>query len=122
MAVTGRKIGIGIFTLMVVAAPLAFGAVDRSVQVALVALLGIGLFAVPLQLPRLSDNARWALIAAIAIFLVKEFAPAVCFGGTTWRREIGGEFQLPLPWTHNPEPGRALDGLLALVVGAVWFA
>jgi O-antigen ligase len=30
-------------------------------------------------------------------------------------------FNLELPWTHNPEPARALDGLLAWIGAALWF-
>ena len=122
MASIRRKVALGIFAWIAACAPLAFGAVDRSVQASLVVLFACGLFAVPMELPRLSRRAGWMLAAVLAILCVKEFAPSACFGATAWRRIVTQELQLALPWTHHPEPGRALDALLALGVGAMWFA
>ena len=117
----GSRLALGIFALLVTAAPLAFGAVDRITQVALLALFGIGLLA---QAPTTVPLGRWGnrlALALIAVLLVKEFAPATWFGAAEWRTELTQNFGLELPWTHHPEPSRALDGLLAAAVAVVWF-
>lgn len=117
----GSRLALGIFALLVTAAPLAFGGVDRITQIALLALFGVGLLA---QAPAAAPLGRWGnrlALALIAVLLVKEFAPATWFGAVGWRTELTQDFRLDLPWTHHPEPSRALDGLLAAAVAVVWF-
>jgi O-antigen ligase len=120
-ATTGRRAALGIFLLLIVVAPLAFGAVDRISQIALLGLLGVGMLAHP---PAMRPLSRWGnrlAIALIVVVLVKEFAPAAWFGTTPWRLTLAQDHGLGLPWTHNPEPARALDGLLGAVVAGIWF-
>ncbi len=117
----GRVVALSVFALMAVGAPLCFGAVDRLPQVALLVLLLIGIVAQP---PAVVPLSRWGnrlAIAFVALVLFKEFAPAAWFGETAWRTAVTSEFALALPATHHPEPGRAVDGLLAGVVGMIWF-
>lgn len=116
-----RKAALGIFALLVTAAPLLFGAVDREIQVGLVALLAIGLFLVPPALPNLSQWEKRFLGLWIALVAVKEFAPWKWFGAVKWRTALTQSFNMTFPWTHNPEPARALDLLLVIAIGALWF-
>ena len=51
----------------------------------------------------------------------KEFAPANWFGHTFWRTTLTRQYGLELPFTHHPEPARALDALLVGAVGVIWF-
>ncbi len=112
---------LGIFILLIVAAPLAFGAVDRIVQIVLLLLLALGVFIFPPAVARPSPLGNRLIVASIAILLLKEFGPASIFGSTVWRKTLTESFGLVFPWTHNPEPSRALDGLLAGIVAVVWF-
>ncbi len=115
------RAALGIFAVLVSAGPLLFGAVDRLVQIALVALLAVGVMLVP---PAIVPLSRWGnrlLIALLALLAFKELAPAEWFGATAWRTLLTRDFALALPPTHHPEPARALDAWLAATVGVVWF-
>jgi O-antigen ligase len=114
-------VALGIFALIVLAGPLLFGAVDRLPQIGLLVLLTLGILALP---PAVVPLSRWGnrlAIAFVALLIFKEFAPAVWFGDTSWRSTLTREFSLELPFTHHPEPSRALDGLLVGAIGLVWF-
>jgi O-antigen ligase len=114
-------VALGIFALIVLAGPLLFGAVDRLPQIGLLVLLGIGIV---LQPPAIMPLSRWGnrlALAFVALLLFKEFAPANWFGDTFWRTTLTRQYLLQLPFTHHPEPVRALDALLAGAVGVVWF-
>ena len=112
---------LAIFALSITAAPLAFGAVDRVVQIALLGLLAIGLCLHPPQLAGLSRWMKFALLALAVILIAKEFAPAAFFGATHWRSSLTQGYEMKFPWTHHPEPGRAVDGLLAGGLAVLWF-
>lgn len=117
----GRPIALGVFALMVLAGPLLFGAVDRLPQIGLLVLLIVGILAQP---PAMVPLTRWGnrlAIAVVSLVLFKEFAPAAWFGDTVWRTVMTREFALELPFTHHPEPGRAIDGMLSAVVATIWF-
>jgi len=106
---------------MVLLGPLVFGAVDRLPQIGLLVLLLIGILAQP---PAMVPLTRWGnrlAIAFVSLILFKEFAPAVWFGDTVWRTIMTRQYSLELPFTHHPEPGRAIDGMLSAVVGTIWF-
>lgn len=111
---------VGIFGVMVCAGPLLFGAVDRWVQTGLAILLTVGMLVRPAPVVP-GGRLRWLALAVVGLFVAKEFLPASVFGATSWRPVAEGELGLRLAWTHNPEPVRALDGLLVLLVGVVWF-
>ena len=115
------RAALAIFAVLVGAGPLLFGAVDRLVQIALTALLAVGVLLLP---PAIVPLSRWGnrlLIALLALLAFKELAPAEWFGATAWRTLLTRDFALTLPPTHHPEPARALDAWLAAAVGAVWF-
>ena len=115
------RAALGIFAVLVCAGPLLFGAVDRLVQIALVALLAAGVLLLP---PAIVPLSRWGnrlAIVLLALLAFKELAPAEWFGATAWRTLLTRDFALTLPPTHHPEPARALDAWLAGAVGAVWF-
>lgn len=118
---SGALIALVIYCALVVAGPLAFGAVDRITQIALLGLFAVGLWARPAVMPPLSRWGNRLAIVFLAVLLLKEFAPAAWFGAAHWRTVLVDNFNLDLPWTHNPEPARAFDGLLALVAAALWF-
>ena len=120
-AFTAQGTALNIFILLIVVAPLAFGAVDRIVQIGLLLLLALGVCIFPPAVARPSPLGNRLIIASVAILLLKEFGPATIFGSTVWRKTLTESFGLGFPWTHNPEPSRALDGLLAGVVAVVWF-
>jgi len=117
----GAGWALGIFALIVIAGPLLFGAVDRLPQIGLLVLLSLGILALP---PAVVPLSRWGnrlAIAFVALLIFKEFAPAQWFGDTSWRTTLTREFSLELPFTHHPEPARAVDGLLVGAIGIVWF-
>lgn len=113
---------LAIFALISLAAPLAFGAVDRITQIAMLLLLAVGIILRPPEISRLGKALNIAVITLAALVVVKEFAPAAWFGSTAWRNALAGSYGLDLPWTHNPEPSRAFDAMLASAAAAVWFA
>ena len=116
-----RKIALGIFALLVIAAPLLFGAVDRQYQLWLVALFGVGMAFAPLRFPNLSPLAKKVCIFWIALLVLKEFAPWRLFGAVKWRTTLTQSFDIAFPWTHNPSPATAFDLLLVIAVAALWF-
>jgi O-antigen ligase len=117
----GRAPALTIFTLLLLAAPLLFGASDRITQVALTALLGLGMFFAPpvIQIPQ--TRTKWAIAAILLVLLFKETAPAIFFGDTLWRRVLAQSFAFGLPPSHHPEPATAFDALLVGVIGTCWF-
>ncbi len=117
-----RRASLAVFGLIVTIGPLAFGAVDRLTQIGLASLLALG---VMLRPPAVERPGRWInilLIALIFVLVVKEFGPASWFGSTTWRTLLTESYGLRLPWTHHPEPARALDALLGMTLALIWFA
>jgi O-antigen ligase len=121
LVIRKEHVALGIFALLVVFGPLTFGAVDRLTQVGLLVLLTIGVALQPPVVARPTPRANALIVATVAILLLKEFAPSTWFGSTEWHRTLSQNFGVVFPWTHNPEPARALDGLLAGVVAFVWF-
>ena len=117
----GRIIALVVFSVLVVAGPLAFGAVDRLVQIILAGLLAIGLLACPPQVGRLSVWANRLVLAGILVLIVKELAPATWFGPSEWRNILARDYGVSFPWTHHPEPGRALDVWLTGAIATVFF-
>jgi O-antigen ligase len=116
-----RLLALAVFAVMAVGAPLFFGTVDRLPQIGLLVLLLIGILAQP---PAVVPLSRWGnrlAIAFVALIILKEFAPAAWFGETAWRTVLTRQFALEMPATHHPEPGRAIEGILAGVVGVIWF-
>lgn len=110
-----------IFGLIVTLGPLLFGAVDRLVQVGLVALLALGVYLRPPAIVPLSPWGNRLAVALLALLVFKELAPAGWFGATVWRTVVTRDFAVPLPPTHHPEPARALDAWIAAVMAGVWF-
>ena len=104
---------LAIFAALLTLAPLAFGAVDQVVQAALLLLFAAGLALRPPSIARPSARTNRLLIALAAVLVLKEFAPAALFGSVQWRTILTRQFGLELPWTHHPEPGRAVDALLS---------
>jgi hypothetical protein len=89
----GKPIALGIFAIIVTAGPLAFGAVDTAIQIAVTMLLGIGLVAYP---PRMIALPNWVwrvLLALMLILVLKELAPAWFFGKTSWRTTLTAELR-----------------------------
>jgi O-antigen ligase len=120
--VPGRTVAaLAVFALMAVAGPLLFGAVDRLVQVGLVALLALGVYLRPPAMLPLSPWGNRLAVALLALLVFKELAPADWFGATMWRTVATRDFGAALPFTHHPEPARALDGWIAAVIAGVWF-
>jgi len=117
----GRRVALAAFAAIMVLGPLLFGAGDRISQIALLVLLAIGVCAQP---PAVVAPSRWGnrlTIAFLAVVIIKEFAPAAWFGSTIWRTILTRDYSVDFPWTHHPEPARALDALLAAAIGAIWF-
>ena len=77
-----------IFILLTTLAPLAFGAVDRLVQIGLLLLLGLGIWIFPPALVRPSRVGNALIVAAVAVFLMKEFGPVRLFGPADWRTTL----------------------------------
>lgn len=121
-APSGALTALIIYCLLVVLAPLAFGAVDRITQVAVLGLFAVGLWVRPVVILPLSRWGNRLAITFLLVLVLKEFAPSAWFGAARWRTLLVENFNLQLPWTHNPEPSRAFDGLLAWIGAALWFA
>ena len=109
-----------VFGLIVVLGPLAFGVVDRAVQVLLVILMAVGMFLQPPTLLSLGRRGNVLAIALIGVFVLKEFLPWQWFGGTRWRIEAQSMPGLEIAGTHHPEPALALDALLTALLALVW--
>src|SRR5687768_10694730 len=112
-----RHVPIVIFALLVVLAPVFFGAVDRPIQIGLVALLALGVILHPPEQLRTSGKVGFTLL--FVLFVAGQFLP--WSGMTQWRSELTTNLHVALPPTRNPEPARAVDPLLAILVGALWF-
>jgi O-antigen ligase len=110
-----------LFGLIVIAGPLLFGAVDRVVQIGVIALLTLGMALVPPAIPRTSRWLRIVLSAIALIIVLKEFAPATLFGNPEWRQTLMGNYGVQLSSLHHPEPALAIDALLVLVIAILWF-
>ncbi len=109
-----------VFGALLYLGPLLFGAVDRVVQIGLLVLLAAGLWIRPLSFAPVSSRVKWFAVVICAVIAIKEFAPHAMFGAVKWRAELA-DLHLALPFTHNPEPFRALDAMLAAMVALVWF-
>ena len=116
-----RHASLAICGLLLIAAPLLFGSVDRVFQIALTLTLCIGVFLAPPSIARPSRWLKGGLFTLVCLILAKEFGPTSLFGETIWHKTLSQSFAVVFPWTHNPEPGRAFDALLVVVVAAVWF-
>ncbi|MGC3988633.1 MAG: O-antigen ligase family protein [Chthoniobacteraceae bacterium] len=116
-----RWTGFVVFSLLAVAAPLAFGLVDRSWQIAACLVLVIGMLALPARFPLPSRTGRIFWVVLAVILIAKELLPATWFGHFQWREALHGGFNMTLPATNNPEPCRALDGWLELLLALAWF-
>ena len=117
-----RRIGaLTAFGLIVVLGPLAFGAVDRVVQVALVFVLAAGVFLERPALLPLGRRGNILALALIGVLVLKEFLPWQWFGGARWRTEAQGISGLEIAGTHHPEPALAFDSLLVAILALVWF-
>jgi O-antigen ligase len=116
------RLALLVFGLIVTCGLLAFGAVDRAVQIPLVVLLGIGLILLPPRLMRLPSWMNRVMVLLVVILVLKELLPAGWFGIPSWRTSITQDFGVQLPGTHHPEPGRALDGWLIGALALLWFS
>jgi O-antigen ligase len=121
MAATKNRIALAIFALLVVLAPLLFGAVDRISQAVLALILALGLLVLPPAVPVLNKWLKWTIVALVALLLFKEFAPAGLFETKQWRLVLSRDFDVAFPGTNNPEPTRALETLLVAIVAVCWF-
>ena len=115
-----RVAALAVFGLITILGPVAFGAVDRVVQVGLVSLLALGIFLEQPALLPLGRRGNLLAIALIGVLVLKEFLPYEWFGGTQWRTDARTMSGLELAGTHHPEPARALDALLTALVALVW--
>lgn len=120
-ATATATVAVAIFGALAVSAPLLFGASDHSVQIGLLAALALGFFLTPPVVPRLSRGLKLCLALPLAFVVAKEFLPSAWFGPTLWRTALAHDFDLAFPATHNPEPGRAVDAVLAMAAAGAWF-
>ncbi len=109
------------FGIITVLGPLAFGAVDRVVQVVLVLALAAGVFLEPLALLPLGRRGNIVAIALIGVLVLKEFLPHEWFGRSIWRGQAEAMQGLEISSMHHPEPALAFDAMLAALIGLVWF-
>jgi len=111
----------GLFAVLILAAALLFGAVDRVVQLGLVFGLALGFLLYPPEVPRLPRTWGWLWAGLIAFVVLSQFLPFRWFGQTTWHLVLSRDYDVAFPFTRNPEPGRAIDGILICLLGAGWF-
>ncbi len=115
-----RIAALSIFGLILILGPMAFGAVDRVVQVALVLLMGVGIFLEQPALLPLGRRGNVLALSLIGVLILKEFLPYEWFGGTQWRTAARAISGLEIAGTHHPEPARAFDAMLVALLGLVW--
>ena len=115
-----RVAALAVFGLITVLGPIAFGAVDRVVQVGLVFLLALGLILEQPALLPLERRGNLLAITLTGMLVLKEFLPYEWFGGAQWRTEARAMSGLEMAGTHHPEPARALDALLVALIALVW--
>jgi len=116
-----RRLAAGLFAVLILAAALLFGAVDRIVQLGLVFGLAFGFMLQPPEIPRLWRYWDWLLPALVAFVIVSQFLPFQWFGHTVWRLILTRDYEVVFPPTRNPEPGRAVDCILMGFLAAGWF-
>lgn len=104
-----------VFGLIVVGAPLLFGAVDRWTQIGMLGLLMLGMAMCPPVVPL---RAQRLLAGAVLLFAVAQLGP---WGSSTqWRSVLQQEYGVTFPVTRHPEPWKGLDGLLSLAAALLW--
>jgi O-antigen ligase len=116
-----RRLAAGLFAVLILAAALLFGAVDRLVQLGLVFAFAIGFLLQPPEIPRPSRPWGWLLIGLAGFVILSQFLPSNWFGHTTWRLILSRDYDVTFPFTRNPEPGRALDCILMGLLALGWF-
>ena len=116
-----RRLAAGLFAVLILAAALLFGAVDRVVQLGLAGGLGVGFLLHPPEVPRLSRFWGTVCMALIAFVAVAQFLPGRWFGETHWHTVLTKDYDVVFPFTRNPEPGRAVDCLLIGFLAMAWF-
>jgi O-antigen ligase len=117
---TDRKVAAAVFAVLVLAAALLFGAVDRSVQLGLVFGLGLGFLIYPPEVPEMPGRG-WAVAGLAGFVVLSQFLPSSWFGHTQWHEVLQRDYDVAFPFTRNPEPGRALDCVLMGVIAVGWF-
>ena len=110
-----------LFALLVTLGPLAFGAVDQLTQIVIAVIFAAGVIACPPQVGRLGVWTNRLVIFGVIVLIAKELAPAAWFGASDWRTTLTNSYGVYFPWTHHPEPGRAVDVWFAGAVAVVWF-
>ncbi len=120
-SVKNLPIALALFGVVVVAGPLMFGAVDREVQIGVVAVLALGIALVPPAIPRTSRWFQIILVAIASVMVLKEFLPDLIFGNSVWRDTLTRNYGVHFSPLHHPEPLRALDALLIFVMAVLWF-
>ncbi len=116
-----RRLAAALFAVLILAAALLFGAVDRVVQIGLVFGLGLGFLLYPPELPQLPRVWAWLTIGLIGFVILSQFLPYHWFGQTVWRTVLKRDYDVDFPFTRNPEPGRALDCILMGLLAGAWF-
>ncbi len=107
--------------MLVLAAVLLFGAVDRLVQLGLVFGLAFGFMLHPPEIPRVRGVLGWACVGLACFVVLSQFLPAAWFGETVWRHLLRHDYDVAFPFTRNPEPGRAIDCVLVGFLAVAWF-
>ena len=116
-----RRLAAGLFAVLILAAVLLFGAVDRIVQLGLVFGLGLGFLLHPPEVPPLPRVWGWLLLGLVGFVIVSQFLPFRWFGHTEWRLVLTRDYDVVFPFTRNPEPGRAVDCILMGFLAVAWF-
>ena len=116
-----RRLAAGLFAVLMLAAVLLFGAVDRIVQLGLIFGLGFGFLLYPPEVPQMSRVRGWLVLGLVAFVVLSQFLPFRWFGHTEWRLILMRDYDLNFPFTRNPEPGRAVDCLLVALLAVGWF-
>jgi O-antigen ligase len=110
----------GFCAILLLAAVLLFGAVDRVVQVGLVFGLGMGFLLYPPEIPRVRLGG-WIGLGLVGFVVIAQFLPSQWFGQTDWRLILTRDYDMAFPFTRNPEPGRAFDCILTGFLAVAWF-
>jgi O-antigen ligase len=89
--------------------------------VGLAFVFALGILLLPPTIPKWRPWMFWTFFGVAGLLLFKEFAPYTLFTSPRWRELLSGSYNVAFLPTHHPEPARAFDTLLVLVIAAVWF-